>query len=356
MAGPALAVVRRGEQTVDGALDDAGDGAHGLAFADGHGVVGEGRVIVAGEGVHFEAGGRKADQVVGEAAQQGFAVGGRARHEALLVDLLLHEARGHVELGEQPVGGRQGTDRPGDQALELQGEVHAGRGHHLGEPAQAVAARLRVLLDQPELAEADQVRVSLGGAHAGFTRQVLQSHRTALVGQRLAPLMRAVQVFGFHLAPIDLRQNSEVHARSVAELLAGAGEVDGCGRCGGRHRLPEDLAIGQAQEHRGSSRDHAELARRLLDLERRLIQLHRAGQGLLLLREQDQLENIIAEIRRDYQAEVQLLDWRRELWTAGDQSAGLPSAGDMLDDATRGEINGAAYDSERATRAHLGWW
>jgi phosphoenolpyruvate carboxylase len=32
-----------------------------------------------------------------------------------------------------------------------------------------------------------------------------------------------VQVFGFHLAPIDLRQNSEIHARSVAELLAGAG-------------------------------------------------------------------------------------------------------------------------------------
>ena len=47
---------------------------------------------------------------------------------------------------------------------------------------------------------------------------------------------------------------------------------------------------------------------------------------------------------------------RSELWTAGDQSAGLPSAGDMLDDATRGEISGPAYDAERATRAHLGWW
>lgn len=44
-----------------------------------------------------------------------------------------------------------------------------------------------------------------------------------LAGGRLRRLMRAVQVFGFHLAPIDLRQNSEVHARSVAELLAGAG-------------------------------------------------------------------------------------------------------------------------------------
>ncbi|MFZ1446239.1 MAG: phosphoenolpyruvate carboxylase, partial [Candidatus Dechloromonas phosphoritropha] len=36
-------------------------------------------------------------------------------------------------------------------------------------------------------------------------------------------LLRVVQVFGFHLAPVDLRQNSEVHARSVAELLASAG-------------------------------------------------------------------------------------------------------------------------------------
>ncbi|WP_153131015.1 phosphoenolpyruvate carboxylase [Dechloromonas hortensis] len=45
----------------------------------------------------------------------------------------------------------------------------------------------------------------------------------ALAGGRLRRLLRGVQVFGFHLAPIDLRQNSEVHARSVAELLAGAG-------------------------------------------------------------------------------------------------------------------------------------
>lgn len=44
-----------------------------------------------------------------------------------------------------------------------------------------------------------------------------------LAGGRLRRLIRAVQVFGFHLAPIDLRQNSEVHARTVAELLAGAG-------------------------------------------------------------------------------------------------------------------------------------
>lgn len=47
---------------------------------------------------------------------------------------------------------------------------------------------------------------------------------------------------------------------------------------------------------------------------------------------------------------------RSELWTAGDCSEGLPSAGQMLQDATSGEICGADYDAERATRAHLGWW
>jgi len=37
---------------------------------------------------------------------------------------------------------------------------------------------------------------------------------------RLRDLRRAVDVFGFHLAGLDLRQNSEVHARVVAELLS----------------------------------------------------------------------------------------------------------------------------------------
>lgn len=47
---------------------------------------------------------------------------------------------------------------------------------------------------------------------------------------------------------------------------------------------------------------------------------------------------------------------RSELWTAGDLSAGLPSVGTMLEQAAEGAIDGAAYDAERATRAHLGWW
>ena len=42
-------------------------------------------------------------------------------------------------------------------------------------------------------------------------------------GGALARLNRAVETFGFHLAALDLRQNSDVHERVVAELLRVAG-------------------------------------------------------------------------------------------------------------------------------------
>ena len=64
-----------------------------------------------------------------------------------------------------------------------------------------------------------------------------QGGSAALAGGHLRRLRRAVQVFGFHLAPIDLRQNAEVHARCVAELLAQVG------RCGDYHSLSENERI-----------------------------------------------------------------------------------------------------------------
>jgi len=42
----------------------------------------------------------------------------------------------------------------------------------------------------------------------------------ALARGRLRRLRRAADLFGFHLASLDLRQNSEVHERAVAELLS----------------------------------------------------------------------------------------------------------------------------------------
>ncbi|MBP8135425.1 MAG: phosphoenolpyruvate carboxylase, partial [Rhodoferax sp.] len=51
---------------------------------------------------------------------------------------------------------------------------------------------------------------------------LLENHGTALIAQRLQPLMRAVEVFGFHLATVDLRQSSDKHEEVVAELLKAA--------------------------------------------------------------------------------------------------------------------------------------
>lgn len=43
---------------------------------------------------------------------------------------------------------------------------------------------------------------------------------------RMADLRRAVEVFGFHLAPLDMRQHSGIHEQTVGELLARAGVAD----------------------------------------------------------------------------------------------------------------------------------
>jgi phosphoenolpyruvate carboxylase len=59
------------------------------------------------------------------------------------------------------------------------------------------------------------------GADLDVLHRSLISHKCGLLGRgRLRRLRHAVAIFGFHLAPLDLRQNSDVHARTVAELLA----------------------------------------------------------------------------------------------------------------------------------------
>lgn len=47
---------------------------------------------------------------------------------------------------------------------------------------------------------------------------------------------------------------------------------------------------------------------------------------------------------------------RSGLWSSGDQSAGLPSVGDMLREITQGGIDGAAYDAEWPGRAAKTMW
>ncbi|WP_109480979.1 phosphoenolpyruvate carboxylase [Paraburkholderia sp. C35] len=50
-----------------------------------------------------------------------------------------------------------------------------------------------------------------------------EHHGASLATPRLSPLTRAAEVFGFHLASIDLRQSSDIHEAVIAELLRRAG-------------------------------------------------------------------------------------------------------------------------------------
>jgi phosphoenolpyruvate carboxylase len=73
----------------------------------------------------------------------------------------------------------------------------------------AVAPQNAYLQAEDFLADLRIIEASLRANHGG-----------ALVAQRLHPLIRAVEVFGFHLATVDLRQSSDKHEEVIAELLA----------------------------------------------------------------------------------------------------------------------------------------
>ena len=106
--------------------------------------------------------------------------------------------------------------------------------HRLDEPyrraiagfyARLAATALRLdNLEAPRHAVADAEPYATSAEFAAdldVLHRALISHKCGLLGRgRLRRLRHAVSIFGFHLAPLDLRQNSDVHARTVAELLA----------------------------------------------------------------------------------------------------------------------------------------
>ncbi|WP_418648355.1 phosphoenolpyruvate carboxylase [Thauera butanivorans] len=124
------------------------------------------------------------------------------------------------------------------------------------EPTRHAVAEAAPYADAAELAD------DLDILH----RSLLANGSAALTRGRLRQLRRAVKVFGFHLAPIDLRQNSDVHERVVAELLETASPGtdyrarDEAGRCA---LLLEELATARplASPHlRYSEETESELA------------------------------------------------------------------------------------------------
>ena len=55
---------------------------------------------------------------------------------------------------------------------------------------------------------------------------LLENDDAVLISGDFEELLQAVEVFGFYLATIDMRQDSSVHEACVAELLKSANIVD----------------------------------------------------------------------------------------------------------------------------------
>ncbi|HEY3799063.1 MAG TPA: phosphoenolpyruvate carboxylase [Caulobacteraceae bacterium] len=72
---------------------------------------------------------------------------------------------------------------------------------------------------RPPYASSDELRADLQTILTSLVAHQGDGFRSG----RLAELIRAVDCCGFHLATVDLRQNSDVHERVVAELLRTAG-------------------------------------------------------------------------------------------------------------------------------------
>jgi phosphoenolpyruvate carboxylase len=88
-----------------------------------------------------------------------------------------------------------------------------------------------------------------------------------LADDRLARLREAVRTFGFHLAGLDMRQNSDVHADVVAELLAWAGVHQDYASLDEPERV--ELLVTELGTRRpliGEGAELSELARKELDI------------------------------------------------------------------------------------------
>jgi phosphoenolpyruvate carboxylase len=72
-----------------------------------------------------------------------------------------------------------------------------------------------VVGEAPPYADVDSLAADLGVLH----RSLAANGSTTLARGRLKTLRRAVDVFGFHLVSLDMRQNSDVHERVAGELL-----------------------------------------------------------------------------------------------------------------------------------------
>ncbi|MES2149478.1 MAG: phosphoenolpyruvate carboxylase [Pseudomonadota bacterium] len=113
---------------------------------------------------------------------------------------------------------RQLAERSPDQSPHRLDEPYRRAVHGIHARLDATRAAFAGAATGPGYLSAAALLADLDTVH-----QSLVGHGSqALARGRLRQLRQAVKVFGFSLAPIDLRQNSDVHERVVGELLAQA--------------------------------------------------------------------------------------------------------------------------------------
>ena len=138
----------------------------------------------------------------------------------------LHELGGELSLDGQLVNvseplaalAERSPDRSPRRADEPYRRAIAGAYARLAATARALddlEALRHAVGEAPPYATPAELAADLDVIDASLTA----NRAMTLARGRLRGLRRAVDVFGFHLAGIDLRQNSDVHERTVAELL-----------------------------------------------------------------------------------------------------------------------------------------
>ncbi|MFC5521433.1 phosphoenolpyruvate carboxylase [Polaromonas jejuensis] len=153
--------------------------------------------------------GRQAEVALRHYLTEVHFLGGELSLSAMLVDFS-PEMRALAE--SSPDTSEHRKDEPYRRALT---GVYARLAATLKELTGGEAAR-HAVAPQNAYARAEDFLADLRTIEASLKAH----HGEALIAERLHPLIRAVEVFGFHLATVDLRQSSDKHEEVVAELLA----------------------------------------------------------------------------------------------------------------------------------------
>jgi phosphoenolpyruvate carboxylase len=138
----------------------------------------------------------------------------------------VHELGGELSISRRYAG----ATRALEELAERSGDDNA---HRDNEPYRraliGVYSRLAATLEKLTGAQAMRHAIAPGEPYANswalladlvtIDESLRVHHSEVIASQRLEPLIRAVEVFGFHLATLDLRQSSDRHEETISELL-----------------------------------------------------------------------------------------------------------------------------------------